>query len=247
MSQLVDLGHASQLPTELVANALAVCVRKDTASSTTATDGAACVLQCDSSGALRTTGAGSGGDASASNQTSMISSLSTIAGAVHVEDAVHTSGDGGIPALCVRKDVPVALGGSGDHQPCQVNETGSLWVTDAGRASRSTVAIAGSSWAKGDSPSGATLETSSYSNLDFAIVFSNATATGADWLGIQISSDNSTWVPLQDVGLQAVTDSSSATQFVCRGSLTGLAAQYVRFTNTCATQTTLSDLYLTLH
>ena len=30
MSMLVDIGHASQLPTELVANALAVCVRKDT-------------------------------------------------------------------------------------------------------------------------------------------------------------------------------------------------------------------------
>ena len=241
---LVDIGHASQLPTELVANALAVCVRKDTAASTTATDGAACVLQCDSTGALRTTGSG-GGDASASNQTSMISSLSTIAGAVHVEDAIHTSGDGGIPALCVRKDVPVALGGSGDYQPCQVNETGALWVTDAGRAARSTVTIAASSWAKGDSEGA--LDTSSYSNLDFAIVFSNATATGADWLGVQISSDNSTWVPLQDQGFQAVTDSSSATQFVCRGSLTGLAAQYVRFTNTCVTQTTLSDLYLTMH
>ena len=245
MSLLVDVGHASQLPTEPVANALAVCVRKDTAASTTATDGAACVLQCDSTGALRATGSGGGGDASASNQTTMISSLSTIAGAVHVEDAVHTSGDGGIPALCVRKDVPVALGGSGDYQPCQVNETGALWVTDAGRASRSTVAISGSSWPKGNSLG--TLDTSSYYNLDFAIVFSNATATGADWLGIQVSSDNSTWALLQDVGLQAVTDSNSATQYVCRGSLSGLAAQYVRFTNTCATQTTLSALYLTLH
>ena len=204
-----------------------------------------CPLQCDSTGALRTTGGGSGGDASASNQTTMISSLSAIAGAVHVEDAVHTSGDGGIPALCVRKDVPVALGGSGDYQPCQVNETGALWVTDAGRASRSTVVISGSSWAKGDSEG--TLDTSSYSNLDFAIVFSNASATGADWLGIEISSDNSTWVPLQDQGFQAVTDSNSATQYVCRVQLTELAAQYIRFTNTCTAQSTLSDLYLTLH
>jgi len=80
---LVDIGHAnaSQMPAELVAGAFAVKTRKDTAASTAVTDGAACVLhgQCDSSGALRTTGAGSGGDASASNQTSIITRLGTIA------------------------------------------------------------------------------------------------------------------------------------------------------------------------
>ena len=50
-------------------------------------------------------------------------------------------------------------------------------MTDAGRASRSTVTIAASSWAKGDSEG--TLDTSSYTDVDFAIVFSNATATAA--------------------------------------------------------------------
>ena len=244
MSMLVDIGHASQLPTELVANALAVCARKDTAASTTATDGAACVLQCDSTGALRTTG--NGGDASASNQGSMITKLSTLADAVKAEDEAHADGDSGIPSLCVRKDSPATLAGAaGDYAPAQVDASGSLWVTDAGRAARSTVAIAGSSWAKGDSEGA--LDTASYTDVDFAIVFSNVSASGADWLGVEISSDDSTWIPLQDVGFQPVTDSSSATQFVCRGSLTGLAARHVRFTNTCSTQTTLSALYLTLH
>ena len=64
MSLLVDIGHCGQLPTDLVSNALSIAVRKDTAASTTVTDGSACVLQCDSTGALRTTGSG-GGDASA--------------------------------------------------------------------------------------------------------------------------------------------------------------------------------------
>ena len=246
MSLLVDIGHCGQLPTELVANALSIAVRKDSAASTTVTDGAACVLQCDSTGALRTTGSGGGGDASAANQTSMISKIETVATAVHVEDVAHADGDAGIASLAVRKDSPASLAGTaGDYAPCQVDASGSLWVTDAGRAARSTVSISGSSWVKGDSKG--TLDTASYTNVDFAIVFSNATATAADWLGIELSHDNSTWIPLQDVGFQPVTDSNSATQFVCRGSLSGLAAQYVRFTNTCATQTTLSPLYLTLH
>ena len=245
MSLLVDLGHASQLPTELVANALSIAVRKDTAASTTATDNTACVLQCDSTGALRTTGSG-GGDASAANQSSMITKIETIATAVHVEDIAHSDGDAGIMSLFVRKDSPATLAGtSGDYAAAQVDGNGSLWVTNSGRAARSTVTIAASSWTKGDHKG--SLDTQSFTNVDFAIQFSNATATAAHWLGIQISSDNSTWVELQDVGFQPVTDSSSATQFVCRGSLTGLAARYVRFTNTCATQTTLSDLYLTLH
>lgn len=54
---------------------------------------------------------------------------STIAGAVKSEDAAHTTGDDGIPALTVRNDSDTSLAGTdGDYTPLQVDSNGYLKV-----------------------------------------------------------------------------------------------------------------------
>jgi hypothetical protein len=48
------------------------------------------------------------------------------------EDAAHTSGDVGVMALGVRKDVPVALSPDGDYHPFELGPTGRMWVSSGG-------------------------------------------------------------------------------------------------------------------
>lgn len=49
------------------------------------------------------------------------------------EDAAHTSGDVGVPAMFVRSDTAASLGGTdGDYQPGITDSSGRLWVNIAG-------------------------------------------------------------------------------------------------------------------
>lgn len=89
---------------------LAGVVRKDTPGSLCGADGRRCVLQVDSSGALRVTGGGGG--------------------VQHQEDNPHASGDVGTFALGVRKDVPSSLAGAdGDYTGFIFDSANRLWVT----------------------------------------------------------------------------------------------------------------------
>lgn len=69
------------------------------------------------------------GAATAANQTTGNGHLSTLAGAVKAEDAAHSSGDAGVPALAVRADADASLAGAtGDYTPLQVDDNGFLKV-----------------------------------------------------------------------------------------------------------------------
>ena len=53
--------------------------------------------------------------------------ITTVAGAVHNEDAAHTTGDAGVQMLAVRNDDLEALAGTdGDYAPLQVTQNGAL-------------------------------------------------------------------------------------------------------------------------
>lgn len=76
--------------------------------------------------------------------TSIDASLADI---TRAEDAIHTSGDVGVMALVVRKDVPVAGGADGDYVTLGVNSDGRLYVTTDGTVSvTGSVAVTGTFW-----------------------------------------------------------------------------------------------------
>jgi len=77
-------------------------------------------------------GGGGGGDATAANQASQIVLETTIASAVHLEDAVAVSGDAGTAALAVRNDAGTALAADGDYTNLQTDSLGRLRVTGGG-------------------------------------------------------------------------------------------------------------------
>lgn len=76
------------------------------------------------------------GASTSANQTTIIGhldgvegSLTTIAGAIKAEDAVHASGDVGIMALAVRQNSQVDLGADGDYIPFTIDDTGGVRVS----------------------------------------------------------------------------------------------------------------------
>ena len=245
MSLSVLLSHAEQLPVETIQGALPICVRKDTGASTQSVDGLPACLQVDANGSLRTT---------RSSGSETITSLTPGNGKDELgkaDDAAHSTGDCGVQMLAVRADrAGGALGANlvttdGDYSPLSVSSEGHLRVEEGCRAVRSSIAISGSSWVKGDSE--ASMSMDGHRAVDFAIVFSSATATASHFLTIEVSADGSTFYPLQDIGFTPATDASYGTQYVCKGTLSGLPHKWMRITNSCAVQTTLSPLLITRH
>jgi len=88
-------------------------------------------LKCDATGVLATSGGGGGGDATAANQQTMITSLSTIAGDTTSLDGKITQGEGNVTGggsglqqiLCYGKDQ------SGNLDPLNVDANGHLKIT----------------------------------------------------------------------------------------------------------------------
>lgn len=75
------------------------------------------------------TGSG-GGDASAANQTTMITALQLLDNVVGVEDAAETAGGGLAMAGSVRRDVAASSAGTtGDNATLNTNALGALWVS----------------------------------------------------------------------------------------------------------------------
>jgi hypothetical protein len=75
------------------------------------------------------------------------------AGIGHAEDVAHTTGDGGIMALAVRKDNPAALADAdADYAPLEVDAVGRAWVRPAPVVTRIQVTptISTSIYASGD-------------------------------------------------------------------------------------------------
>ncbi len=85
---------------------MALSVRRDTAAASAA-DGDYATINTDSVGRLHV----------------------ALTGVSNAEDAAHVSGDGGIPALVIRKDTPAALGADGDYTLLQTDANGRLHVT----------------------------------------------------------------------------------------------------------------------
>ena len=130
---------------------MALVVRNDTLAALATTDGDYAPLQVNADGALYVDGSGvtqpisaaslplPSGAATAANQSTGNSSLSTIAGAVHNEDDAHTTADPGFQALAVRNDTLAALAGTdGDYSPLQVDADGALYVNIASGSSSGT-------------------------------------------------------------------------------------------------------------
>ena len=245
MSLSVELSHAQQLPVETIQGALPICVRFDAAATTQSVDGLPACLQVDASGSLRTTG-GSGSET--------ITSLTPGNGAAQLgkaDDAAHSTGDCGVQVLAVWADrAGGALGASlvttdGDYSPLSVSSEGHLRVEEGCRAVRSSIAIAGSSWAKGDSEAAMSMD--GHRGVAFSIIFSSATANASHFLTVEVSADGSTYCPLQDIGFTPAADASSGTVYVCKGTLSGLPHKWMRLTNRSVVQTTLSPLLVTRH
>lgn len=79
------------------------------------------------------------GAATSANQSTEITSLQLIDDIVLSEDAAHASGDKGVMALAVRKDVAAALAGTdGDYIPLTTDSTGALRVTGGGGGTQYT-------------------------------------------------------------------------------------------------------------
>lgn len=75
-------------------------------------------------------GAAGGGDASAANQTTMITALQLIDNIVGVEDAAETAAGGLAMAGSVRRDVPASsAGATGDNATVNTNALGAMWVS----------------------------------------------------------------------------------------------------------------------
>ncbi len=69
------------------------------------------------------------------------------------EDAQHASGDGGIPALVVRKDTPAALAGAdGDYTLLLSDSAGRLWVRPVGSDATNNLMKIGELCAAGNAP-----------------------------------------------------------------------------------------------
>ena len=80
-------------------------------------------------GLVASSGSGGAGDASAANQTTMITALQLIDDIVGVEDAAETAGAGLARAGTVRRDVPSSSAGTtGDNATLNTNALGAVWV-----------------------------------------------------------------------------------------------------------------------
>lgn len=243
MSLDVVLTHAQQLPTELVASALPIAVRKDVAATSTATDGAPTVLSVDATGNLRTTGAGSETITSLSPGT-----LTANLGKASSQTCDATQ-DVGVAMLGVRQDLtsgPITtslVDNAGDYVPFSITETGALRCETTVRAVRTATTITGSSWASGDSEGAQSMN--GYRSMSFAILFDDVTASNTNYLTVEVSDDGSTYFPLQEVTFQSIRDSAGATKHVCRGTVSGIPHEYIRISNFDVTLSTGSKLLFT--
>ena len=123
--KIEDAAHVSGDP-----GIMALAVRNDAGGPLAGATGDYIPLTTDSTGALRVTGGGGGGDATAANQVTGNASLATIAGAIRQEDAPHVSGDTGVLMLGVRNDSGGTLASAnGDNTPMQFDSAGALRVT----------------------------------------------------------------------------------------------------------------------
>jgi len=120
----------------------------------------------------------------------MVADVSTVAGAVNAEDAVHNSGDAGIMPLAVRSDTPSAKAADGDYTPFLTDEDGYLWthgashVVDANNSTTTPLV--------GDAVyTGIGTELLSYSSVSVFIDSSHDSVV--DGMTFEFSTDNTNW------------------------------------------------------
>lgn len=120
----------------------------------------------------------------------VVADITTIAGAINAEDAIHGSGDSGIMALAVRNDDLVPLAADGDYTPFQTDEDGAVWVhekhhkIDSGNSTTTPLA--------GDAVfTGTAVDLLSFSSVSIQIDSTHDSAT--DGMTFEFSIDNSNW------------------------------------------------------
>lgn len=117
---------------------VAMAVRRDTAASSSGTDGDYSTLNTDANGRLHVIAA-----LAATQTLATVTNLATIGtsvtpgtSAAHLgkaEDAVHASGDTGVAALAVRTDTAAASSGTtGDYEVLHTDSVGALWSRSTG-------------------------------------------------------------------------------------------------------------------
>lgn len=247
MSQSVD-AHIQQLPSELNAGALSIAVRKDTAGTLQATDGQPSALQVDSSGALRVTG--STGGSSGGAITSVVPGTGADNLGKETDTASHSDATG-VLMLGVRSDRSAgALATSlvdtnGDYAPFSMNAEGSVRVEESCRNIRTSITIASNSWSDGSTEGAMSLD--GHRAVDFAIQL-DSSGSATDFITIEMSSDGSTFYPMQDISAVAATDSVGSITYVIRGGLTGIPTKHIRFANRTGMSLGVSSpLFITRH
>lgn len=120
----------------------------------------------------------------------LVADVGTIAGAVKAEDAAHTTGDTGIPALGVQSDTLAALGADGDYTPSQFDSDGAMWIhhkhhkVDTNNSTTTPLA--------GDAVyTGTGVDLLSFSSISVFIDSTHDSAT--DGMTFEFSTDNTNW------------------------------------------------------
>ena len=179
-------------------------------------------------------GAGSGGDASAANQTTIIGHVdgiegllttidadtgtistnsTTLAGAVKVEDAAHSTGDTGIMSLCVRRDTAATSATTdGDYNPCATDASGRLHTTNpAIESTRMRVTMYDSSGAEVVVP---TAGLTSYTAAGASTNATNVKNAAGTVYGYSLTNTTTTIYYLRMYNLASAPTCSSATGYV---------------------------------
>lgn len=135
-------------------------------------------------------------------QLSTLATETTLASAIKAEDAGHSSGDKGIPALAVRNDTGAVLATSDlDYIPIATDATGAVRVDLNGTVSTNNSSTA--TLLSGAVFTGTSDDSLNYNEIRVTVIASHASAT--DGLSIQQSSDNTNWDSTDTYTIPATT------------------------------------------
>ena len=156
-------------------------------------------------------------------------SLALLDDLVLAEDSAHSSGQKGIMSLAVRQSSHADLAADGDYIPFTINDDGELRVTTGGSASQTTTHItADTDLATTGSHSSYSIDTGTSSTYcKFYIDTGNTEATDMD---VQVSHDNSAWIPERHITMIATTASGGGSQYYANAEITN-PPRYVRLYN----------------
>jgi len=169
-------------------------------------------------------------DAAEAHLGNIETSVQLIDDVVKAEDAAHSSGDKGVMFLGVHQSSQADFGADGDYVPLSINDDGELRVTTAGATSQTTTNVTSSqNLATTGTNANYSIDTgTSSSYIRFFLDFGANSYSDAD---VQVSHDNSNFIPVQNVTQQTTAAVSGGTNYFADISVLN-PPRYVRLFNT---------------